>query len=101
MTTNESGQPQIPSEAREDQPSGEKKPRGFAAMDRQRLAEIARKGGRAAHAAGTAHRFTPDEAREAGRRGGFASHARRRVERERQNAGDDRLVAAPTRDSSA
>lgn len=56
----------------------EKKPRGFAALDRQRLIEIARKGGRAAHAAGTAHRFTPEEAREAGRRGGFASHARRR-----------------------
>jgi general stress protein YciG len=54
------------------------KPRGFAALDRQRLIEIARKGGRAAHAAGTAHRFTPEEAREAGRRGGFASHARRR-----------------------
>jgi general stress protein YciG len=56
----------------------DKKPRGFAALDRQRLIEIARKGGRAAHAAGTAHRFTPEEAREAGRRGGFASHARRR-----------------------
>lgn len=90
MTPNDSGDtPHIPSEAREDRPSGdEKKPRGFAAMDRQRLAEIARKGGRAAHAAGTAHRFTPDEAREAGRRGGFASHARRRVEREREKAAE-------------
>ncbi len=97
MSTTESGQPQIPSEAREDQPSGEKKPRGFAAMDRQRLSEIARKGGRAAHAAGTAHRFTPDEAREAGRRGGFASHARRRVERERQRAAEQQPDAPPPR----
>ena len=99
MTNTEGGQPHNPSEAREDQPSSEKKPRGFAAMDRQRLSEIARKGGRAAHAAGTAHRFTPDEAREAGRRGGFASHARRRVERERQKSTEEHLGDAPTRDS--
>lgn len=86
MNTVQGGQPHNPSEAREGQPDGEKKPRGFAAMDRERLAEIARKGGRAAHAAGTAHRFTPEEAREAGRRGGFASHARQRAERERRRA---------------
>lgn len=36
--------------------------------DKQR--EIARKGGRAAHERGTAHQFTPDEARAAGRKGG-------------------------------
>lgn len=36
--------------------------------DRQR--EIARKGGRAAHEKGKAHEFTPDEARNAGRKGG-------------------------------
>src|SRR5215468_7700483 len=46
--------------------------RGFAAMDRTRQKEIARKGGRAAHARGTAHRFDTDEAREAGRKGGAA-----------------------------
>lgn len=68
----------------------DKKPRGFAALDRQRLVEIARKGGRAAHAAGTAHRFTPEEAREAGRRGGFASHARRR-----QSSPDDAASEQP------
>lgn len=97
MTPIDSGDtPHIPSEARESQPSAdEKKPRGFAAMDRQRLTEIARKGGRAAHAAGTAHRFTPDEAREAGRRGGFASHARRRVERERERAAEDQHGGPP------
>lgn len=37
-------------------------------LDKQR--EIARKGGRAAHMKGTAHEFTPDEARDAGRKGG-------------------------------
>jgi uncharacterized protein len=44
--------------------------RGFASMDAGRQREIASKGGRAAHAQGRAHRFTPDEAREAGRKGG-------------------------------
>src|ERR1700729_3523129 len=44
--------------------------RGFASMDAQKRQEIARKGGRAAHARGTAHRFSTDEARLAGRKGG-------------------------------
>lgn len=44
--------------------------RGFASMDPSRQREIASKGGRAAHAKGTAHEWTPDEAREAGRKGG-------------------------------
>jgi general stress protein YciG len=44
--------------------------RGFASMDPERQREIARKGGRAAHQKGTAHEFTSDEAREAGRKGG-------------------------------
>ncbi len=51
--------------------------RGFAAMDRTRVSAIASKGGKAAHAKGTAHQFTSAEAREAGRKGGRASHARR------------------------
>lgn len=51
--------------------------RGFAAMDRDRVREIASKGGKAAHAAGTAHQFTSDEARVAGRKGGMAPHVRR------------------------
>jgi len=55
------------------------KRRGFAAMDRALVAEIARKGGRAAHEAGTAHEFTSDEARAAGRKGGRATHANRRA----------------------
>ena len=56
-----------------------RRPRGFAAMDRKRVSEIASKGGKAAHAAGTAHEFTSDEAREAGRKGGRATHAKRRA----------------------
>jgi general stress protein YciG len=39
-------------------------------MNSERQREIARKGGRAAHVKGTAHQFTSDEARAAGRKGG-------------------------------
>ena len=46
--------------------------RGFASMDRDKQKEIASKGGRAAHAKGTAHEFDSGEAREAGRKGGMA-----------------------------
>lgn len=55
------------------------KKKGFAAMDRARVSELARKGGIAAHEAGTAHVFTSDEAREAGRKGGRATHAKRKA----------------------
>jgi len=41
--------------------------RGFASMDPDRQREIASEGGRAAHAAGTAHEFTSQEARAAGK----------------------------------
>jgi general stress protein YciG len=46
--------------------------RGFASMDTGKQKEIASKGGKAAHAQGRAHEFTPDEARVAGRKGGEA-----------------------------
>lgn len=48
--------------------------RGFAGMDDQRQREIAAEGGRASHEQGTGHEFTSEEAREAGRKGGQASH---------------------------
>lgn len=51
--------------------------RGFASMDRDKQREIARKGGRAAHEKGTAHEFTTDEARAAGRKGGERVSANR------------------------
>ena len=47
-------------------------------MDRVKQREIASKGGKAAHQKGTAHEWTSEEARDAGRKGGLASHRRRR-----------------------
>jgi general stress protein YciG len=52
----------------------DKSNRGFAGMDAEKQRQIASKGGKAAHAKGTAHKFTPAEAREAGRKGGQAAH---------------------------
>jgi uncharacterized protein len=46
-------------------------------MDRAKQREIASKGGKAAHVKGTAHQWSSEEAREAGRKGGMASHRRR------------------------
>jgi general stress protein YciG len=54
-----------------------RKPRGFAAMDRAKVQEIASKGGKAAHAMGVAHTFDSNEARAAGKKGGLAPHVRR------------------------
>ena len=59
--------------------SGSEKPggsgnRGFAAMDQAQQREIASRGGKAAHEQGTAHEFTSEEARAAGRKGGQAAH---------------------------
>lgn len=51
--------------------------RGFASMSRERQREIASQGGKAAHAKGTAHQWTSDEARAAGRKGGIASRGGR------------------------
>ena len=47
-----------------------KSKRGFASMDPDRQREIASRGGRAAHAKGTAHEWSKDEARNAGKKGG-------------------------------
>ena len=47
-------------------------------MERAKQREIASKGGKAAHQKGTAHEWTSEEARDAGRKGGLASHRRRR-----------------------
>lgn len=45
---------------------------GFAAMSPEKQREIASLGGKAAHRKGTAHQFTPEEAKIAGRKGGLA-----------------------------
>ena len=57
-----------------------KEDRGFASMDRSKQREIASKGGKAAHQKGSAHEWTSEEARAAGRKGGMASHRRRQEE---------------------
>jgi general stress protein YciG len=51
--------------------------RGFGSMDPAKQREIASKGGRAAHETGTAHEWTPEEARAAGRKGGQISRGGR------------------------
>jgi uncharacterized protein len=62
-----------------------KEDRGFASMDRSKQRDIASKGGKAAHQKGTAHEWTSEEAREAGRKGGMASHRRKQ---QQQQGGD-------------
>ncbi|TGE06559.1 KGG domain-containing protein [Hymenobacter fodinae] len=47
--------------------------RGFASMDPELQRRIASEGGRASHQSGRGHRFTSEEARAAGRKGGQAS----------------------------
>jgi len=54
-----------------------KERRGFASMSAEKQREIASKGGRAAHEKGTAHEWTADEARNAGRKGGQVSRGGR------------------------
>src|SRR5438477_1302557 len=54
-----------------------KERRGFASMTPEKQREIASKGGRAAHQKGTAHEWTSDEARNAGRKGGQISRGGR------------------------
>ena len=81
------------SEAGSQQRAGRKTPRGFAAMNPEAQRAIAAKGGRAAHQKGTAHEFTSEEARIAGRKGGEASRGGRRSSGNnnegRNNAGSD------------
>ena len=70
--------------------TGERKERrGFASMSPEKQREIASKGGRAAHQKGTAHEWTSEEARSAGRKGGQISRG-----------GRGRLVEGPADSSS-
>lgn len=55
-----------PSQPANPQPSR----RGFAAMSPEQHKNIASRGGKKAHALGVAHRFTSEEAKAAGRKGG-------------------------------
>lgn len=74
-----------------------KEDRGFASMDRAKQREIASKGGKAAHQKGTAHEWTSEEARDAGRKGGIASHRRRR---EQQGPGEDQATGRESEQGS-
>ena len=58
-----------------------KQRRGFAAMSPERQREIASKGGKTAHARGTAHQWDREAAQAAGSKGGAATG---RVMRERR-----------------
>jgi general stress protein YciG len=53
--------------------------RGFASMSPEKKREIASKGGKAAHALGTAHKWTSEEAQAAGRKGGSISRRRSKL----------------------
>ena len=66
-----------------------KEDRGFASMDRSKQREIASKGGKAAHQKGTAHEWTSEEAREAGRKGGMASHRRKQEQQGGSSSSSD------------
>jgi uncharacterized protein len=80
--------------------SERKERRGFASMTPEKQREIASKGGRAAHQKGTAHEWTSEEARSAGRKGGQIS----RGGRGRLVASDDApegMPGAQTDDASA
>lgn len=63
--------------------------RGFAAMDEAQQRAIASKGGKAAHEKGTAHQWTSEEAREAGRRSAQNSSAQKRLQAERASSSAD------------
>jgi general stress protein YciG len=52
---------------------GTKSRRGFAAMSPETQRRIASEGGKASHASGRGHRFSAEEARDAGRKGGLVS----------------------------
>ena len=69
--------------------------RGFASMDPSRQREIASKGGRAAHEKGTAHEWSSDEARDAGRKGGVTvSRDRAHMAAIGREGGESRSAAA-------
>jgi general stress protein YciG len=64
-------------------------------MERNKQREIASKGGKAAHQKGTAHEWTSEEAREAGRKGGMASHRRKQEQQKGgsppESGGDEQM----------
>ena len=76
-TSAESIATEIPTTKAQTTETKPKQHRGFAAMNRDAHRELARAGGKAAHANGLAHRFTSEKAREAGKAGGAKTSANR------------------------
>jgi uncharacterized protein len=76
--------------------AGERKERrGFASMTPEKQREIASKGGRAAHQKGTAHEWTSEEARSAGRKGGQISRGGRgRLDEQSSGSMGDSVAAS-------
>ena len=72
-----------------------KEDRGFASMDRGKQRDIASKGGKAANQKGTAHEWTSEEAREAGRKGGMASHRRKQEQQQREQGNTEPVGGNP------
>jgi general stress protein YciG len=70
---NQGGEPSMQNQKERDQKG---RGRGFASMSPEKKREIASKGGKAAHALGTAHKWTSEEAQAAGRKGGSISRRR-------------------------
>jgi uncharacterized protein len=73
--------------------------RGFASMDPTKQREIASKGGRAAHVRGTAHEWNSEEAREAGRKGGMASHRKQKQQIAQESVPEAQRVEAMNPDT--
>jgi hypothetical protein len=59
------------------------KDRGFGSMSMEDKQRIASKGGKAAHEKGTAHEWTSEEAKIAGRKGGAIAGKQRGIKRTR------------------
>ncbi|HEV8713541.1 MAG TPA: stress-induced protein [Candidatus Binatia bacterium] len=78
----------------------DKSRRGLASVDAATRREIARKGGQAAHAQGTAHKFTSAEARAAGRKGGAARSKNRTQRAESGQPGGRRRRPRPLSSST-
>ena len=70
-------QTEVQSNENSDLPVTPKPRRGFAAFDKERIRQIASSGGKSAHAAGLANKFTSEKAREAGKKGGAVTSANR------------------------
>ena len=74
--------------------------RGFAAMDPETRRRVSSVGGKAAHEKGTAHEFTSDEAREAGRKGAHARGVVRAGQKQPSDTEPPAVIPFPNAKSS-